>query len=82
MRHGQNSQGRIWSDEAPAGKRLYDVPGICSDDCPISLLLSKTDSNATNLFNSCIKEVLTYAESLVTLFNYMINTIGRLPSLR
>ena len=24
----KNFQGGIWSDEAPAGKRLYDVPGI------------------------------------------------------
>lgn len=31
----KNFQGGIWSDEAPAGKRLYDVPGIWSDVCPI-----------------------------------------------
>mgnify|MGYP003685834577 CR=1 FL=1 len=57
-------QGEIGSDEAPAGKRLHDVPG--SDVCPIKmlrLLMSKTDSTATSLFNSCFKEALTNAES-------------------
>ena len=67
LRHetqAKNFQGGIGSDEAPAGKRLYEVPG--SDVCPIKmlrLLMCKTDSTATSLFNTCFKEALTNAES-------------------
>ena len=60
----RNFQGGIGSDEAPAGKRLFEVPG--SDVCPVKmlrLLMRKTDSTAISLFNSCFKEALTNTES-------------------
>ena len=48
----QNFQGGIGCNEAPSDKRIYEIPGI--DTCPIKmlhLLMSKTDPNATHLFN-------------------------------
>lgn len=55
----KNFQGGIRSEEAPSGKRIYEVPE--SEICPVKmlrLLLSKTDSSALSLFNSCFKDAL------------------------
>ena len=48
----QNFQGGIGCNEAPSDKRIYEILGI--DTCLIKmlhLLMSKTDPNATHLFN-------------------------------
>lgn len=55
----KNFQGGIRSEEAPSGKRIYEVPE--SETCPVKmlrLLLSKTYSSALSLFNSCFKDEL------------------------
>lgn len=55
----KNFQGGIRSEEALSGKRIYEVPE--SEICPVKmlrLLLSKTDSSALSLFNSCFKDAL------------------------
>lgn len=56
----KNWQGGIDTSENQKEKRMYAVE-IAGDSCPVKsllLFLSKTDRNATSLFNRCIKQAL------------------------
>ena len=60
-----NWQGGIDTSENPKEKRMYAVPSA-RDKCPVQsllLFLSKTDRNATSLFNTCSKKALGNPEN-------------------
>jgi hypothetical protein len=61
----KNWQGGIDASENPKEKRMYAVPSA-RDKCPVQsllLFLSKTNRNATSLFNSCSKKALGNPEN-------------------
>jgi hypothetical protein len=61
----KNWQGGIDASENPKEKRMYAVPSAM-DKCPVQsllLFLSKTDRNATSLFNTCSKKALGNPEN-------------------
>lgn len=56
----KNYQGGLRSSEAPSGQRMYATGG---QNCPVALLkllISKTDPNATQIFNQYRKEAVQY----------------------
>lgn len=57
----KNWQGGIDASDNPKEKRMYAIPSA-GDKCPVKSLLlfiSKTDPNATSLFNRCSKPALS-----------------------
>ena len=66
-----NWQGGIDAFENPKEKRMYAVPSA-RDKCPVQsllLFLSKTDRNATSLFNTCSKKALGNPENESVWYN-------------
>jgi hypothetical protein len=56
----KNWQGGIDTSENPKEKRMYAIPEL-GKKCPVKslkLFLSKTDPNASSLFNHCLKPAL------------------------
>lgn len=56
----KNYQGGIHKLEALNDKRMYETG---NETCPVKMLkffLSKTDPNASHLFNKCVKDAISY----------------------